>query len=99
MSGVPNAIAGTAGILLSIPRRSATDTTEAGPTLSMSCAVTVLILLANACFKVIDSPEYFPPEFFGHQASIFPCLPALTQYGTSGRRSQGDIRNWSIAAA
>ena len=47
---------------------------------------------ARAFFNVLVFPYLFP-EFFGHQASIFPCFIGSIQKSASGRESQGDNFN------
>src|SRR5690606_24406585 len=81
------------------PRFLAIDVTAPGPTLSINWAVMVFTELANAFFRVNIFPEYLPSEFLGHQGSGFPYFPASMQYWLSGRESQGERRNWSMAAA
>src|SRR5210317_1259484 len=98
MSGVPSAIEGTAGMFEVIPIFRAKLITGRGPTKSIIRALTVLTEFAKAFFKVRVCP-YLSPEFFGHQASIFPCFIGSIQYKASGSESQGESLSWSMAVA
>ncbi len=92
MSGVPKAIEGTAGISEVIPIFRAKFITGRGPTKSIKRALTVFTEFAKAFFNVRVLP-YLSPEFFGHQASIFPCFIGSIQYNASGSESQGESFN------
>ena len=89
MSGVPSAIEGTAGRYDEIPIFRARFITGRGPTKSINRALTVFTEFAKAFLSVLVFPYLFP-EFFGHQASIFPCFIGSIQKRASGRESQGD---------
>ena len=98
MSGVPKAMEGTRGKYEVIPIFLAKFTTGVGPTLSIKRAETVLTEFAKAFFKVRICP-YLSPEFFGHHASTFPNFIGSMQNKASGKISQGERRNWSMAVA
>ena len=72
-SGVPNAIAGTLGMLELTPKFRAKLATGLGPTLSISWALIVFFEFAKALLKVLI-PPYLSLELVGHHGSGFPYL-------------------------